>query len=161
MTHPPLDQVPEGGGAGPRASVAAWVYGLLGLIPFVAGAVVTWAVSGDAVFAGQTELLGYGALILSFLGGARWGLEIGRPRVRALVISASMLPSIVGFLLLLAAAPSTVRWRLGVLAGAFMASWLWDVTSRDPPAWYRPLRHVLTAGAVICLLAGAAASATR
>ena len=41
---------------------------------------------------------------------------------------------------------------------AFLAQWAWDVWSVDTPAWYPPLRHLLTLGAVGCMLIGAAAS---
>ncbi len=161
---PPWDQTPaletgwpEGQGPVSRgAPLVTWIYGLLGLIPFLAGATETWLFSGLAALPGRLELLTYGALILSFLGGGRWGLEIGRTHVRPGTITASMLPTIFAFVLLVGGGVAFVRWRLTLLAAGFMAQWLWDVISKGPPRWYSPLRHVLTAGAVACLLAGAA-----
>ncbi len=140
-----------------RPPLVAWVYGGLGLIPFLGGAGAAVMLPGVPRLAAQLELIAYGALILSFLGGGRWGLEIGRQPVRATVISASMLPTIVAFLLIIAmGVPSP--WRLVGLSVAFLAQWAWDVRSADTPAWYPPLRHLLTAGAVGCMLVGAAAS---
>ncbi|WP_174301243.1 DUF3429 domain-containing protein [Caulobacter sp. S45] len=138
-----------------RPPVVTWVYGGLGLIPFFGGAVAAVLFPGLAL--AQLELIAYGALILSFLGGGRWGLEIGRRPVRAVVISVSMLPTIVAFLLLIAMGVPN-PWRLVGLSLAFLAQWTWDVWSKDMPAWYPSLRHLLTAGAVGCMLVGAAAS---
>jgi ribose/xylose/arabinose/galactoside ABC-type transport system permease subunit len=135
----------------------AWIYGLLGLIPFVggaAGAVLDLDPGGGWW---RTALAIYGALILSFLGGARWGLEIARPRVRPLVITASMAPSIAGFLLLLAP-PHLVWLTLEGLALGHLLQWAWDLRSRSRPPWYPRLRTLLTTGAVVSLLVGAAAS---
>ena len=140
-----------------RPPVVTWVYGGLGLIPFFAGAVAAIAFGDLYRSFAQLELLAYGALILSFLGGGRWGLEIGRRPVRTGVIGLSMLPTIVGFLLLIAMGLSNA-WRLVAMSAAFLAQWAWDVRSKDTPSWYPPLRHLLTAGAVGCMFVGAAAS---
>ncbi len=139
-----------------RPPLVTWVYGGLGLLPFFGGAGAAVLFSGLPRLVAQLELIAYGALILSFLGGGRWGLEIGRRPVRAAVISASMAPTVVAFLILIAmGAPNP--WRLAALSAAFVAQWAWDVRSADTPAWYPPLRHLLTAGAVGCMLVGAAA----
>ena len=140
---------------GPPA--VTWVYGGLGLIPFAADAAGALLLSQPGRSWAQLALLAYGALILSFLGGGRWGLEIGRRPVRAWVISASMAPTVVSFLLLLLAGVP-IAGRLIGMALVFLVLWAWDVRSPDTPAWYPPLRHGLTAGAVACLVAGAAAS---
>ena len=139
-----------------RPPAVTWVYGLLGLIPFLAGAAAAVTITGVGRTLAQLELIAYGALILSFLGGGRWGLEIGRSPVRAVVISASMLPTVSGFVILICMGVANPL-RLLLLSAAFLAQWVWDIRSKDTPAWYPPLRHVLTAGAVGCMLIGAAA----
>ena len=140
-----------------RPPAITWVYGLFGLVPFLMGATATVLLVEPLRTLAQIALLGYAALILSFLGGGRWGLEIGRTPVRAGVISASMAPTVGGFLLiLLNGIPAS--WRLCTMGLGFLLVWAWDVRSPEPPPWYPPLRHVLTAGAVACLFAGAAAS---
>ena len=144
--------------AAERPPAVAWVYGGLGLLPFLAGAAGAVLLPGELRAVAQLDLLSYGALILSFLGGGRWGLEIGRRPVRTPAISASMLPSIFAFVVLVALGVAT--WlRLVVMSVAFLAQWAWDVRSSEVPAWYPRLRHVLTAGAVGCMPIGAAASA--
>ena len=134
-----------------------WIYGALGLIPFFGGAAAAVWLSSLGRVVAQLELIAYGALILSFLGGGRWGLEISRQPVRPVVISASMLPTIVAFLILIAMGVPN-GWRLVAMSLAFAAQWVWDVRSKDTPPWYPPLRHLLTLGAVGCMLIGAAAS---
>jgi hypothetical protein len=102
-------------------------------------------------FAAQVLVL-YGALILSFLGGARWGLAVAGLNPSAWVVSLAMLPTLVALTLLLL--PSD-RLRLLGLAFALALNWVWDVLSDRMPDWYPTLRTILTAGAVIGLVAGA------
>jgi ribose/xylose/arabinose/galactoside ABC-type transport system permease subunit len=134
---------------GARTPRLVLVCGLLGLIPFLAPALIgiAWPAGKDpAAFV----LALYAALILSFLGGARWGLTVGRTSPDPRIVSLSMLPTLAGLALLLA--PNEVR--LPGLAAALALHWLWDVRDSDLPAWYPALRSLLTAGAVIGLLAG-------
>lgn len=140
----------------------ALVYGLAGLTPFVACTAILLLHAEDAELAVAVEAL-YAAIILSFLGGARWGLEIPRTPPRATVITLTMAPSVLGF--------GTALWTMGgadeatnavvgllALAALFVATGVWDVTSPDVPAWYPRLRILLTA-VVAGLLAVSAAVA--
>lgn len=137
----------------PRPPSIIAIYGYLGLIPFIVPPVVGWAFPSVARLAG-TVLLIYGAVILSFLGGARWGLAVRQPSPNGWTISLAMLPSIIA--LALVATPSLAdNWRLVGLACALALHWLWDIRSRDLPAWYPWLRTALTLGAVAGLLTGA------
>lgn len=122
------------------------VYGLLGVIPFWAPAAmaVLWphVIPLAGVMAGV-----YAALILSFLGGARWGLEVMRTGPRLGIVSLAMLPTLIGFALLLLPA----EWRAGqlwALAAALLVHWLWDLGAKGLPPWYPRLRTILTVGAV-------------
>jgi hypothetical protein len=54
-----------------RPPAVTWVYGLLGLLPFVAGAAGALLTSGIYRALFQVIVLVYGGLILSFLGGGR------------------------------------------------------------------------------------------
>ena len=131
----------------------AWTYGVLGLIPFaVAGAAL---VIGDDRRKAQAKrgLILYAGLIASFLGGARWGLEIEDKPVRTTVISASMAPTVGGFLLALAP-KAMVKTKFAGLIAIFAGQWLWDVRSSETPSWYPVLRTALTTGAVVALLVG-------
>ena len=126
------------------------IYGLLGLIPFLAPPLAAMLMPAAAPIAGLI-LAVYGALILSFLGGARWGLAIAMPDPSAGIISLAMLPSILGLGLLLV--PDRKIQLVG-LAVALALHWLWDARATAVPSWYARLRTPLTAGALIGLLTG-------
>ncbi len=140
-----------------RPPGVTWGFGGRGLLPFAAGAAGAWSTGGLPRALMQIGLLAYGALILSFLGGGRWGMEVGRPSVRPAMIAGAMAGAVLSTLLL-AAVPVPPTWRLLVLAAAHLGQWAWDVRSTDVPPWYPRLRHGLTTGAVLSLLLGAAAS---
>jgi hypothetical protein len=135
--------------------VSALLLGLAGLIPFVAGALSLWvALPLLAPGHGQSLVIGYGAIILSFLGGIRWGTAIGPydTRRQAVEFSASVLGSLAG----LAAIFIPPVPALTLLIAGFLMQALWDVTSVESgrlPSWFGKLRMLLTAGAVISLIA--------
>ena len=134
---------------------AALLLGLAGLIPFAAGA----ASQGVALplltpEPGLKLIIAYGAIILSFLGGIRWGTAIGPydSRRQGLEFTASVLGSLAG----LAAIFIPPVPALTLLISGFLMQGLWDVTSVEAgrlPSWFGKLRMLLTAGAVISLIA--------
>ena len=140
-----------------QVPAVVWAYGGLGLVPFAVGAVGALLAVGPARGLFQVGLLLYGGLILAFLGGGRFGMEVRRTGVRPGVVSGAMAGSILATLLIVAAGVPPA-WRLVVLALAHGAQWAWDVRTVKTPAWYPRLRHVLAAGAVLALMVGAAAS---
>ncbi len=129
-------------------------YGLLGVIPFLAPPLAGLMFSALKDSAALVLAL-YAGLILSFLGGARWGFANARPEPDIAVVSLSMLPTLVGLALLTASANHRALQLTG-LAIALGSHWLWDMRSQNLPAWYPHLRTLLTAAAVIGLIAGAA-----
>ncbi len=138
MTRPPI----------PRSVLA---YGLLGLIPFLVPPLLTAAVPAHGGFLALIALA-YGALILSFLGGARWGLAVATPAPGFWTITVSMLPTLAGLALLLA--PGVPRpLQLLVMAGLLTLQFVWDALSKGVPPWYPRLRAILTLGAATGLVA--------
>ena len=134
---------------------SALALGLAGILPFAAGALSVWVAL--PLLTPETGLrLGvvYGAIILSFLGGIRWGTALG-PYDHArqgLVFMASVLGSLAG----LAAAFLPAVPALSLLIAGFLMQALWDVTSAEAgrlPGWFGRLRMILTGGAVISLVA--------
>lgn len=122
------------------------LYGLLGIIPFVVPPLASLVVAEWRPLAGAL-VAAYGALILSFLGGARWGLAVARAEPPAGVVTAAMLPSLVG--LALALLPEAWRvWQLLGLAAALIMVLVWDWRAAGLPGWYPRIRGLLTAGAV-------------
>jgi hypothetical protein len=135
--------------------VSALALGLAGLIPFAAGALALWAplpiLTSEL---GLKLIVTYGAIILSFLGGIRWGTAIGPydGGRMSFEFSASVLGSLAG----LAAVFLPSVPALTLLVAGFLIQALWDVTSVEAgrlPNWFGKLRMVLTAGAVISLVA--------
>jgi hypothetical protein len=137
----------------------ALALGLAGLIPFFAAAASLWYVlpmlPPDT---GLVLMVSYGAIILSFLGGIRWGTAIGPydSRRQSLELSASVAGSLLG----LAAIFIPPVLALSLLIAGFLTQALWDVLSVEAgrlPAWFGRLRMLLTAGAVVSLIAALAA----
>ena len=127
------------------------VYGLLGLIPFLSPPLISLATPAHGGILGLVSLI-YGALILSFLGGARWGQEVARPEPRTGVITLAMLPTLAGFGLLLASNLDRPA-QLAAMAALFGLQFFWDAASQGLPPWYPRLRLILTAGAIAGLTA--------
>ncbi|MCA3554667.1 DUF3429 domain-containing protein [Aestuariivirga sp.] len=134
---------------------AALIPGLAGLIPFVGGAAAQWV--SLPMLPAETGLklaIVYGAIILSFLGGIRWGTATalqhqGRQRLE---FPASVLGPLAG----LAAVFLPAIPALALLIAGFLMQGLWDVMSVGSgrlPAWFGRLRIILTAGAVVSLIA--------
>lgn len=138
---------------------AAWLLGGSGLIPFLAAAAAWWGLQDvHAQNLALTALAGYGAVILSFLGGARWGAALrdapAGPSWAAL--TAAVAPSLVGWagLLLLAPIFSMPGGALLLLSLGFAIMGAWDIAGARKgawPHWYGRLRLVLTTGAVLSL----------
>lgn len=123
----------------------AWTLSLAGLLPFAALALALVALGNGhplKATAGDAART-YGTVILSFLGGIRWGLALARQPIAASQLAISVLPSIAGWFSLFAPAPVS----FGVLLIGFLAQGAWDsfsIHSGAGPAWFAPLRMTLT-----------------
>jgi hypothetical protein len=136
--------------------VGALLFGVAGLIPFVALA------AGIAFHLGIVPVLTaalqfYGAIVLSFLGGIRWGLTINatRPHSSLFEYGISILPPLVGWGAIFL---SSLQMSYGVLAGAIVLWFALEVLFPPPvflPFWYGRLRGALTFGAALSLIAAA------
>ena len=138
----------------PAIPASVLIYGVLGLVPFLAPPLLDATIPALKPASGLV-LAVYGGLILSFLGGARWGLAIRSSSPNALTVSIAMVPTLAALALLVAIPGHPALLFLG-LAGALAVHWLWDVGSDGLPPWYPALRTMLTGGAVAGLLLGAA-----
>ncbi|MBU3724706.1 MAG: DUF3429 domain-containing protein [Burkholderiaceae bacterium] len=135
--------------------VAALGYG--GLIPFLV--CVLGQMTG--LFADRVNwlylLLGYGAVILSFVGALHWAFGMTIPELaagrRQQAYLWSVVPALIGFLAL--AIPPRLGCSLLIL-GFALAYWQdIDLASRVPlPAWYLKLRVRLSVVACGCLVIG-------
>ena len=103
------------GGTGPiPRPILAW--GLAGLIPFLGLPVLALAVPDLSGWSDRALGL-YAAVILSFLGGARWGRAVSGPAPDLRTVAISMAPSVVAWglaLLVLPHAYGDGRWGLNL-----------------------------------------------
>jgi hypothetical protein len=139
-------------------SIAGWLGGL-GAAPFIGLAGAAPFLTGAPRILVAHALVAYGATILSFLGGAHWGLAISsqtsvdRGKLPARLIL-SVIPSLAGWAALLVAETT----GLFILAIA-VATMLWvDMRATrlgQAPPWYPKLRIPLTSVVVAALLFGA------
>ncbi|MFC7053395.1 DUF3429 domain-containing protein [Hansschlegelia quercus] len=131
--------------------------GLAGLAPFIGlalcvalGAPPFWDV------APAMALLGYGATILSFLGGAHWGLALRHPNgsLRAKLYVGAMAPPLWGWAGLIVGGSIGLAMMVvglvvhGAVDGAF-------ATRFAAPRWYGRLRLLLAALATVSMIAAA------
>jgi hypothetical protein len=84
----------------------------------------------------------YAGVILSFLGGARFGRAFDQPG-REAVVALSMIPSIMG-LFILALPREDATSKLIFLAAALAMALVWDLRAADHARGYKVLRIVLT-----------------
>lgn len=125
------------------------ILGLAGALPFIATAAALWlAPVTEQLFLVQA-LLGYGAVILSFLGGSHWGRLLATGTGGSAGLIAAVIPSLAGWLALLL----PLGFDFATLVAAFLL--VLAVEQRIPAArWYRRLRLVLTTVVCASLLAG-------
>lgn len=140
-----------------RVPPAAFWLGHAGLIPFAAGALAVLAVPGGGIALGP--LAAYGATILAFMGGCRWGFAAAGLGDGAgwAPLALSVLPALWGWAALML--PPVAGFAL--LAAGFAALLGLDILLANrggAPAWWPRLRWPLSAGAIAAMLAGAAAA---
>lgn len=138
-----------------RIPPAALGLGLAGLLPLALAALAQWIAlpvlpASWALVAG----IAYGAVILSFLGGIRWGTAIGpySSARQGVELAMSTVPALAGWAALL----FTPVPALCLLAAGFFMQALSDVMAVERgrlPPWFGKLRLLLTAGAIVSLIA--------
>lgn len=151
-----LSDQPIGNDSAPLAAV---VLGWAGVVPFVVGAIGPMAITdvGVAAFIAFATSV-YGALVLSFLGGIRWGMAMGplygSERTQGFVIS--ILPPVAAWVSLIL---SGFEGQALLIVAFLLQAWL-DVRAVGEgraPVWFAPLRIRLTAAAVVALIVTAIA----
>lgn len=149
-----------------KPPAAAAQLGYAGLAPFFAAAGAALLGPAEIAEAAMTALLLYGGLILSFMGGCRWGFSaagLGQgPTLPALALSVA--PALWAFaaLGLALVEPRLLSPSLAalMLMAAFIALWAADraaAAAGEAPDWWPALRGPLTTGACLSLGLGAVA----
>ena len=92
--------------------LALWVIVLLAMSPFPVTALV-YGYGPDARMESMIKaLLSWSAVVLSFLGGVRWGLETREPAPRPMRQAFSALCAVVGWVILMALDPRRLHRRI-------------------------------------------------
>lgn len=130
----------------------ALLLGWAGVIPFALFAAASVLDIRPWTLDPEWALRAYGACILSFMGGAQWGIllrhEEGHAPLSRYLISA--IPALLAFLCLLI---PTIPGLTGLIAG-FLALLAYDISTVRQglaPRWYTSLRVQLTLGVVALL----------
>ena len=138
--------------AGKRPASVSWL-GYGGLLPFLAltlGSVLD--VHHRLIWA--DALVGYGAVILSFVGALHWGLAMALPDLSDTARRGRYVWSVVPALLAWPATLLSADYAALLLIIGFVAHYLQDRSlagRASLPGWYLPLRLQLTAVACLCL----------
>ena len=136
-----------------------WVLSLAGLLPFIACTLVLLILGIENSIAKPTiEIFrNYSVVILSFLGGIRWGHALLRHHDERTELDFrsnifSVIPPLIAWVsMFFSAAPA-----LGILLLAFCTQGAWDSFSSHLgrlPKWFAPVRIALTACVAACHIA--------
>ena len=128
----------------------ALILGFMGLLPFVSMACIAVIQSPEVDRRVINTLLVYGALILSFLGGVRWGIAINDTSSLPLLgpLFVSVIPSLVAWVACLV----TEETGLFILTVGFCLMLHADHKLPGAPDWYLRLRIPLSLAVVVSLL---------
>lgn len=135
--------------------IVAWL-GYGGLLPFVALAAAAWVDSNHSSLC-RDALVGYGAVILSFVGALHWGFAMSQSDMTTNQRTHSFVWSVVPSLLAWIALLMTPKYAVMLLVAGFLIHFWQDrrlVQLVNLPAWYLPLRLKLTLVACVSLLFG-------
>ena len=134
--------------------LVARLLGYFGLIPFLAmglDGLIQVLPAGWGMF-----WRSYAALILSFMGGAQWGLAVGAEEGRrdtAQRYGVSVAPALLAWTSLALTPRVSLAFQIvGFLA--LLAYDVWTVRQGAAPPWYARLRIRLTSVVCVCLAAG-------
>lgn len=134
-----------------RAPNALWIIALAALGPFPAAAAAYGFGGTDVARPALTVIMAWSAVVLSFLGGVRWGLETGLPVPRWHRLAISVVSPVAAWGLILSRNRIGDSWILGGYIAAFLLQWLFDHQAPDVPARYPRLSTALTTAACVSL----------
>jgi hypothetical protein len=131
--------------------VALWTIAGLALAPFPISAAIYGYGPHDLSRPALTVILTWSAVVMSFLGGVRWGMETGRRRPRWGRQVISVTSAVAGWVLLMARHRAPDSWILAGAVAAFLLQWLFDHQGPNVPARYPQLSTAITAAACVSL----------
>ncbi|MDE2197632.1 MAG: DUF3429 domain-containing protein [Rhodospirillales bacterium] len=133
---------------------AALLLGLAGLLPFLACGLAVASLDRAAGAPFMAALIGYGAVVLAFLGAVQWGLVLGGAPLptdrRRLALGVA--PALIGWLALLAPLVLPAEAGLGALILGFAATIAVESRFGWLPPGYAMLRWGLSAVVLAVLI---------
>ena len=129
-----------------------------GLLPFVLGALLVWAVRAEVQAYVALALSAYAAVVLSFLGGIHWGLAMRQPQQATTGLARSLVWGVVPALVAWPAAVMPPDAGLVILGAMLIVSYAVDrrlYPAHGVAAWLT-LRFRLSAVAAMSCFIGAA-----
>ena len=126
----------------------AALLGALGVLPFAITAVL--AILPETAEFGRWAIIGYGAVILSFLGGVQWGLGLRAASGGSIAMVVSNVIALTGWVALLLAPQVAIP----ALGAGFVAALAFDILAKPillTPIWFLALRGLLTAAVLASL----------
>ena len=122
--------------------------GVSGLIPFVAGGFLVWLPQSQNIAPTIPPLVFfYGALIVSFLGGVRWGAAMQNAITGAALtreLCASVIPTLITLVCYILSLPAALAMLLILTISQGLVDVL-AVRQQKLVEWYAPLRLLLSA----------------
>lgn len=130
---------------------------LAGILPFLITALVVIVTPEGKLFnaTAYNALLTYAAVILGFLGGTRWGVEmVERPETtRWAVLVLAIIPPLLAWAVILIGLQPRATMAIFIAGFLAMLFWdLWSITRGTLPGWYASLRIIASSGAILSLL---------
>ena len=126
----------------------ALVLGFAGLIPFVASGVLVWLPQLQNIAPTIAPVVFfYAALIVSFLGGVRWGAAMQNATTGTALaseLSASVIPTLITLACYILSLPAALAMLLILIISQGLVDIL-AVRQKKLVAWYAPLRLLLSA----------------
>jgi hypothetical protein len=137
--------------------------GWAGVLPFAGLSIMAIAAPSTTARMSGEALVGYAAIILGFMGGVEWGLEMARSDdvVRTSPgYLRSVVPALGAFAATLAP-PVAALWLLAVGFAGVLSYDVWRIRRGVGPGWYASLRWQLSLPVIVCLLGSALAYTIR
>lgn len=125
----------------------ARILGWAGIIPFAAWTLVAWTGAPEWLV---ELLIGYGVLILAFMGGTLWAAALDKPQEPEAPLIASIVLVLAALPAFLLPAISAALLLAVLFALHWTAEYLW--VRQAQPGWYRRMRLGITAAVVTLLV---------
>jgi hypothetical protein len=134
----------------PALPPLAVILGAAGLIPFAVLGIAAVGANSPSTLAAAEGLVGYGAVILAFLGGVHWGFTLAEPQDARAVqarLALGVLPSLIGWAAILVSIIAHPAIGIAILIAGFVGTLVVETRAQKRdlmPGGYMALRWVMS-----------------